>query len=529
MLAQGLSNIGDSRRMERFLQKLLNGDAVTMVALGGSITAGQGVTMARDNYVERLYRWVQATFPNDQHRLLNKGLPGTTSAYVSPCALQIVPPDADFVLLEFTFNDAERASPVQAADDPTRRGFERLIRKMLNLQKRPAVAYFHVWTPRRLGTHFYESPENVIEMVPEYYGLPSISMRNALYHMVANLTVPAEWLWRSDINHANCVGHRYMADLIIGYLQNVALHVIDHMRVTELLHEEAVHEALHMPMFDDNWENHASRCQMDFEFKSLVSEDKGWQWVNEGKSPDRPKWGLVSETEGDSLAVQVPMDGFGTREGEEADDSPLTLAVSCLMSYERTGAVKLECEEGCTCKPREYSLRHWNHVSLVYWKPLLNVKLWDGTNACVVRVTNPERNSTERKLKVTGVLATRETFMVSIYDYNKDAEEAERAEEEAAAPTEMSPAASSASAAIKRNLSGGVTVTSRPCQSAASQIQRAAMQWALPAWGLVAALLLALVWDRRRHLHALPQLGDISLARSWRGSLGGSKMPVLRQ
>ena len=30
-----------------------------MVALGGSITAGQGVTMAKDSYVERLYRWVQ--------------------------------------------------------------------------------------------------------------------------------------------------------------------------------------------------------------------------------------------------------------------------------------------------------------------------------------------------------------------------------------------------------------------------------------------------------------------------------------
>ena len=32
---------------------------------------------------------------------------------------------------------------------------------------------------------------------------------------------------------------------------------------------------------------------------------QGWQWVNEGKSPDRPKWGFVSETEGDSLIVQV--------------------------------------------------------------------------------------------------------------------------------------------------------------------------------------------------------------------------------
>ena len=32
---------------------------------------------------------------------------------------------------------------------------------------------------------------------------------------------------------------------------------------------------------------------------------QGWQWVNEGKSPVRPKWGFVSETEGESLTVQV--------------------------------------------------------------------------------------------------------------------------------------------------------------------------------------------------------------------------------
>lgn len=35
------------------------GEAVTMVALGGSITAGQGVTVAEDSYVARLYAWVQ--------------------------------------------------------------------------------------------------------------------------------------------------------------------------------------------------------------------------------------------------------------------------------------------------------------------------------------------------------------------------------------------------------------------------------------------------------------------------------------
>ena len=38
---------------------------------------------------------------------------------------------------------------------------------------------------------------------------------------------------------------------------------------------------------------------------TCLTSAQGWQWVNEGKSPDRPKWGFVSETEGDSLVVKV--------------------------------------------------------------------------------------------------------------------------------------------------------------------------------------------------------------------------------
>lgn len=36
----------------------------------------------------------------------------------------------------------------------------------------------------------------------------------------------------------------------------------------------------------------------------------------------------------------------------------------------------------------------------MYWKPLLNVDLINGTEACHIRVTNPMRNATESKLKV---------------------------------------------------------------------------------------------------------------------------------
>ncbi|CAL8465840.1 g5376 [Coccomyxa elongata] len=102
--------------------------------------------------------------------------------------------------------DLQVAAPVA---EPVWRGFERLIRKMLLLPQRPVVMYFHVWTLRRPGLRFFESPENMIEMVPEYYGLPSLSMCNAMYHIVENQIVPANWLWRSDVNHANCLGHRF--------------------------------------------------------------------------------------------------------------------------------------------------------------------------------------------------------------------------------------------------------------------------------------------------------------------------------
>jgi hypothetical protein len=35
---------------------------------------------------------------------------------------------------------------------------------------------------------------------------------------------------------------------------------------------------------------------------------------------------------------QVPTEGFMPVEGEPIDEAPLTIGVSCLMSYEHTGA-----------------------------------------------------------------------------------------------------------------------------------------------------------------------------------------------
>ena len=137
--------------------------------------------------------------------------------------------------------------------------------------------------------------------------------------------------------------------------------------------------------------------------------------------------------------------------------------------------------------------------------------------------------------QVTGVLATRETFLASIYDYNKDAEEAEKAEIEAAHPAgalpeEASPEAASGSPAVIRNLSGGISFKSRPCAAAAGQHSiRAALQWALPAWVLVALLALILMWERRRSWHTHLWPSELRCQSPWWKPSGWGKASVLKQ
>ena len=71
-----------------------------------------------------------------------------------------------------------------------------------------------------------------------------------------------------------------MADLLIGYLQDIALHVLAHAggssgKDASSPHERSeVQEALPPPMFENNWETHASHCRMDDDFKALVSDAK---------------------------------------------------------------------------------------------------------------------------------------------------------------------------------------------------------------------------------------------------------------
>ena len=110
------SPIGDKSVDTKSVSTRFAGQPITAVLLGGSITAGTGLTALENSWGSRFFHWVQATFPHQQHRLVNEAMPAVSSAYIAPCVEALVPGNTDLVIMEFSFNDYERANSFEFDD-----------------------------------------------------------------------------------------------------------------------------------------------------------------------------------------------------------------------------------------------------------------------------------------------------------------------------------------------------------------------------------------------------------------------------
>ena len=89
-----------------------------------------------------------------------------------------------------------------------RRGFERYLRKMAKLPQWPALLYLHTWQPDYMGPAFWHGAEMQIDTILQYYGVPSVSARNALWHLsTRNVTGFKDEEIFCGV-HPNPLGHR---------------------------------------------------------------------------------------------------------------------------------------------------------------------------------------------------------------------------------------------------------------------------------------------------------------------------------
>ena len=175
--------------MRAALHRHLNeGKNFTVAFVGGSITQGRhGPPETRwsfADYFELVLRKLEP-FRSSSARLnvINAGAAGTSSSYMALCHSLRLPPNIDLVVLEYSKNDAEGGSGWRINENPLRRTFERLLRKLWSYPNRPAILILH--TIIYAKDEFFQMDwvvERDLEEFGFYYRVPMISVRTAVYH-----------------------------------------------------------------------------------------------------------------------------------------------------------------------------------------------------------------------------------------------------------------------------------------------------------------------------------------------------------
>lgn len=209
MLTKLMYTQGNPARVAKVLQKLGNGEEVTVAFLGGSITQGTGA----DNencYAALTAKWLQAQYPDATVNYVNAGI-GATGSYIGVhrCDSQVLSKNPDLVFIDFSVNDESQNNNINKLT------YEGLIRKIWQYDTAPGIICIAMTQDN--GT----SVQDCHGEVTEKYSVPFISYHDAMLDFLK--TQGIEWKNISDDNiHPNMNGHAILSAMVTTYLQYIA-------------------------------------------------------------------------------------------------------------------------------------------------------------------------------------------------------------------------------------------------------------------------------------------------------------------
>ena len=195
---------GDTSRLRRVFDIASKGQPITVLTVGGSITAGAKATKPENQYGSRIGAWWKAKFPKSNVTFVNAGIGATGSGYGSFRAdRDIFSKNPDVVVVEFAVNDGPTLTAAAS--------YEGLLRKLLSNPRK--IAVIQLFMMHQGG----ENNQKQEVEIGKHYGMPMISYRDAVYPDIKAGTVAWESCMADDV-HPNDAGHAYAAALVTHYL-----------------------------------------------------------------------------------------------------------------------------------------------------------------------------------------------------------------------------------------------------------------------------------------------------------------------
>lgn len=211
MVERSLFSVGNTQRLHRAIDKARNGEKVSIVYLGGSITEGAlAVPQATSCYAYRSAQLFAKKYMKDPSQLAyhNAGISGTPSLLgITRCQQDVLSHAPDIVFVEFAVNDS--------TDDTSRMVYESLVRKLLQSETQPAVVLVITLMNSGYSAHVH------MKQVGKHYGLGVVSVYDAVQPQID--AGKMQWSdYSSDYAHPTTEGHAFIAELIGHYFDQAA-------------------------------------------------------------------------------------------------------------------------------------------------------------------------------------------------------------------------------------------------------------------------------------------------------------------
>ena len=201
IIQSSLLDMGSPERFADKLSKAANGEEITVAYIGGSITEGYTVE-PEQCWAYLTHQWLCGQYPDAKINYVNAGLSGTPSTLgliradrdvIAPCG------EPDIVFIEFAVNDAN--------DPVNKEAYESLVRKMLTLDSKPAVALIFMRTDNGYSCQDWQKEVGYL------YHLPMISINDALTKAIDDGVMTWED-YSNDGAHPNPEGCKFITEAI---------------------------------------------------------------------------------------------------------------------------------------------------------------------------------------------------------------------------------------------------------------------------------------------------------------------------
>lgn len=200
-------NTADLSRIVSAMRKADAGEPVTVSVIGGSITQGSSSTKQANAYASIMKDWWTKTFPQSEITFVNAGI-GATNSYLGVHRLgtDILSHNPDFVIVEFSVNDANTAT--------YKKSYDNLLRRLLLADN--DIAVLSLFMTQEDGTRAQE----MHNLVCFAYGVPMLSYGDVVLEEIKAGT----YTWKDispDNIHPNDKGHAITGEIIWHYLNSI--------------------------------------------------------------------------------------------------------------------------------------------------------------------------------------------------------------------------------------------------------------------------------------------------------------------